>query len=80
MVSRDNKQVNIFDHNKKIFEATKLVDNSTKMITTAGKVFEHPKNIPPGQKFVTHFQLIIASKNSARFSSVAGTETTGRKI
>lgn len=45
-VSRDNKKVNIFDRHKNIFEAMKLVDNSTKMITTAGKVFEYPKEIP----------------------------------
>jgi len=46
-VSR-NKQVNIFDRHQKIFEATKLVDNSTKMITTTGKVFEHPIEISSG--------------------------------
>ena len=37
----DNKQANIYDRHKKIFEVMKLVENSTKMITTAGKVFEH---------------------------------------
>ena len=41
-VSRGIKQVNIFNRHKKIFEAMKLDDNSTKMITTAGKTFEYP--------------------------------------
>ena len=40
---RDNIQDNIFNRHKKIFATIKLVDNSTKMITTAGKVFEHPQ-------------------------------------
>ena len=70
-VSRDNRQVNIFDRHKKVFEATKLVNNTIKMITTAGKVFGHPKEIPSGQKYVTHFPFINCIQNSARFSSVA---------
>ena len=36
----------------------KLVDNSTKMITTIGKVFEHPQGIPSGQGYVTHFPFM----------------------
>ena len=55
MVGRDNKQVNIFDRQKKIFEEMKLVDNSTKMITTVGKLFEYPKEISSGQEYVTYF-------------------------
>ena len=41
-IGRDNKKGNIFDRHKKILEAMKLVNISTKTITTAGKVFEHP--------------------------------------
>ena len=51
---RDNIQDNIFNRHKKIFATIKLVDNSTKMITTAGKVFEHPQQIPSVQDYVTH--------------------------
>ena len=57
-VGRDNKQVNIFDHHKKIFVVIKLVDTSTKMIITTGKAFEHPKEIPSGKVYVTHFPFM----------------------
>ena len=36
----------------------KPVDNSTKIITTAGKAFKHPKETPSGQKYVTHFPFM----------------------
>ena len=42
-----------------------LVDNSTKIITTTGKVFEHPKEIPTGQEYVIHF-LFMKSNQKQR--------------
>ena len=57
-VNLDNEQVNIFDHDMKIFESMKPVDNSTKMITIAGKVFEHPKEMLSVQEYITHFPLM----------------------
>ena len=57
-VSRDNKHVNIYDRYKKIFEAMELVDNSTKIITTADKVLEHPKKTPSGQEYGTHLPFL----------------------
>ena len=32
-----------------------LIDNSTKTIITTGHVFEHPKEFPSGQEYVSHF-------------------------
>ena len=65
-VNLDNEQVNIFDHNMKIFKSMKHVDNSTKMITTAGKVFEHPKEILSVQEHITHFPLMNSLQNQCK--------------
>ena len=70
-VRRNNKQANIFDRHKKIFEAMKLLDKSTNTITTAGKVFEQPKEIPLDQEYVTHLPFMNSIKNSVRSSSTA---------
>ena len=56
-VGRNNKKGNIFNRHKKIFETMKLENNSTKTITTAGKVFEHPKDIPSRQECGRHFSF-----------------------
>ena len=45
-VNRYSNKINVFERHKKIFEAMKLVDNSTIIITTSGKRFEHQKTIP----------------------------------
>ena len=81
-VGRDNKQVNIFDRHKKISEAKKLVNNSTKMITTTGNVFEHPKRIPLGQEYVSHFQFmnIIQKKAQGLRLLQNRTEVKSRKV
>ena len=80
-VSCDNKQVNIFDHHKKIFEAMKLVDNSTKMITIADKVLEHPKETLSGQEYVTNFPFINSIKTAQGFRLLQrGIGSTGKNI
>ena len=45
-VNRYSNKINEFECHKKVFEAMKLVDNSTIIITTLGKRFEHQKTIP----------------------------------
>ena len=43
------------ERHDKIFEAMKLVDNTTVMITTLGTRFEHPNVFPSGQDSVKKF-------------------------
>ena len=46
---------NVFKRHRKIFEAMKLKDNTTVMIITSGKRFEHPKIFLSGQDYVKAF-------------------------
>ena len=45
----------VFERHDKIFEAMKLVDNTTVMITTLGTRFEHPNVFASGQDSVKKF-------------------------
>ena len=54
-VIRYFNKINVFDCNTNIFEAMKLVDNTTVMITLSGTTFEHPKEFPPLQDYINAF-------------------------
>ena len=54
-MSRSSNKINVYNPYKNIFEAMKLVDNTTVMITNSGTRLEHPKDFLSGQDYLKLF-------------------------
>ena len=54
-MSRSSNKINVYNPYKNIFEAMKLVDNTTVMITNSGTRLEHPKDFLSGQDYLNVF-------------------------
>lgn len=67
---RSSNKINLHDCHKHIFEAMKLVDNVTIIITNLVARFEHTNDFPSGQKYVKAPPQKTIFKNNARYSYV----------
>ena len=56
--AKRTNQINVFESHKKVFAAMKMMDNTTKIITKKGTVFDHPDSFPEGQAYLEHFPSI----------------------
>ena len=56
--AKRTNQINVFESHKKVFAAMKMMDNTTKIITKKGTVFDHPDYFPEEQAYLKQFALI----------------------
>ena len=56
--AKRTNQINVFESQKKVFTAMKMMDNTTNIITKKGKAFHHPDSFPEGQEYLEQFPSI----------------------